>query len=101
MISNPEPFKLLKDKISVQKYINFISPYQNTIYFSEKGYRVLFFLCIIFVCPRWDVPVTWVTDISSEPTLRWLSRDEAMLEINLPEGTDWVKFNVGQFGYYR
>ena len=28
-------------------------------------------------------------------------RDEAMLEVNLPQGTKWVKFNVGQFGYYR
>jgi len=50
---------------------------------------------------RWDVPVTWVTDTASTPTLRWLNRDESMLEVNLPEGTNWVKFNVGQFGYYR
>jgi hypothetical protein len=42
-----------------------------------------------------------VTDTASTPTLRWLNRDESMLEVNLPEGTNWVKFNVGQFGYYR
>ena len=50
---------------------------------------------------RWEVPVTWVSSGSPEPVLQWLGRSDAMLEVNLPTGTTWVKFNVGQHGFYR
>ena len=50
---------------------------------------------------KWDVPVSWISSGESSTTLKWLGREESMLEVNLPPGTSWVKFNVGQFGYYR
>jgi len=51
---------------------------------------------------RWDVPVTWISDIEPNSTeLQWLGKEEAMIEVVLPRPASWIKFNVGQFGYYR
>lgn len=51
---------------------------------------------------RWDVPVTWISEIAPNSTeLQWLGKEEAMIEVMLPRSTAWIKFNVGQFGYYR
>jgi len=50
---------------------------------------------------RWEIPVTWISGGSNETNTRWLSMDEAMTTVPLEEGYQWVKFNVGQFGFYR
>ena len=50
---------------------------------------------------KWDVPVSWISSGDKRTTLKWLGQEESMLEVDLPTGTSWVKFNVGQFGYYR
>lgn len=51
---------------------------------------------------KWDIPVTWTT--SADPTQSsqtWMGSQDGFILINVPSGTDWVKFNVGQYGYYR
>jgi len=51
---------------------------------------------------KWEVPVTYIT--SGDPTSKsqkWLSSSDPFLLINAQSGTDWVKFNVGQYGFYR
>ena len=50
---------------------------------------------------KWDVPVTWITSNNNNTGLRWLNMDEAATEVVVEAGTQWVKFNVGQFGFYR
>ena len=50
---------------------------------------------------KWDVPITWITSDSNETKLRWLNMDEAATEVMLEPGAQWVKFNVGQYGFYR
>ena len=50
---------------------------------------------------KWDVPVTWITSNNNNTELRWLNMDEAAIEVMVEAGTQWVKFNVGQFGFYR
>jgi glutamyl aminopeptidase len=51
---------------------------------------------------KWDVPITWITsaDTTAESQV-WLGSEDPFVLVNAPSGTDWVKFNVGQFGYYR
>ena len=50
----------------------------------------------------WDVPVTWVSSASPDTaSLAWLKRNESELRLQFPNGTTWVKFNVGQRGFYR
>ncbi len=51
---------------------------------------------------KWEVPITWIT--SGDPNARnqkWLSAKDPFVLVNAQSGTDWVKFNVGQHGYYR
>jgi len=51
---------------------------------------------------RWEVPITWTSSLAPNSTeLKWLGREESMVEVSLPKKPDWVKFNVGQYGYYR
>ena len=50
---------------------------------------------------KWDVPVTWLCSNHNTTSLQWLLRDEAMTEISCPPTAQWIKVNVGQFGYYR
>jgi len=50
---------------------------------------------------KWDVPITWITSNNNNTELRWLNMDEAATEVEVEAGTQWVKFNVGQFGFYR
>ncbi len=53
---------------------------------------------------KWDVPITWVTssDTSASATNQiWLGQRDPFILVDAPSGTEWVKFNVGQFGYYR
>jgi len=51
---------------------------------------------------KWEIPVTYTT--SGDPTSKsqkWLSSTDPFLLVNAQSGTDWVKFNVGQYGFYR
>ncbi|XP_066980516.1 glutamyl aminopeptidase-like [Macrobrachium rosenbergii] len=49
---------------------------------------------------RWDIPVTYVTDVSNK-TQVWFRRNMDKLVIDKPAGATWIKFNVGQYGFYR
>ena len=49
----------------------------------------------------WDIPITWITNDDSEPDQKWLGSKDPFILITVPSGTQWVKFNVGQYGYYR
>ena len=51
---------------------------------------------------KWEVPITWIT--SADPTAKsqtWLGSDDPFVLVSAQSGTDWVKFNVGQYGFYR
>jgi len=50
---------------------------------------------------KWDVPLTWITETNPEPVLKFLYRNEDFIDIDLTNGSTWIKFNVGQFGFYR
>ena len=50
---------------------------------------------------KWDVPITWITSDNNSTELKWLNMDESAAEVMVEPGTQWVKFNVGQFGFYR
>ncbi|XP_013411098.1 glutamyl aminopeptidase [Lingula anatina] len=53
----------------------------------------------------WWVPVDYMTSVNNDVTLLWLNTSEA--QFPLPSGLDlqdtstWIKFNVGQTGFYR
>ena len=49
----------------------------------------------------WEVPVTWITSNNNSTQLQWLSKCDKSMDVEVEAGTEWVKFNVGQFGYYR
>ena len=51
---------------------------------------------------KWDIPITWISsaDPSSESQV-WLGSQDPFVLVDVPSGTDWVKFNVGQYGFYR
>ena len=51
---------------------------------------------------KWEIPITWITN--SDPGLHkqvWMGSKDPFTLVNVPSGTEWVKFNVGQYGYYR
>merc|ERR1712107_291996 len=51
---------------------------------------------------KWDVPVTYIT--SADTTAKsqtWLHSNDPFVLVNAQSGTDWLKFNVGQYGFYR
>jgi len=51
---------------------------------------------------KWEIPVTYVT--SGAPTSKlqkWLTSNDTFILVNAQSGTDWIKFNVGQYGFYR
>ncbi|KAK0091458.1 hypothetical protein PV326_003204 [Microctonus aethiopoides] len=50
---------------------------------------------------KWIIPITYVTEKNSTPTLIWFDKDATKLEIKLNEPVDWIKFNHNQVGYYR
>lgn len=50
---------------------------------------------------KWTIPITYVTDKNSTPTLIWFDKDAKQLEIKLNEPVEWIKFNHKQIGYYR
>ena len=51
---------------------------------------------------KWEIPITYTT--SGDPTSRsqkWMSSTDPFVLVNAQSGTDWIKFNVGQYGFYR
>lgn len=51
---------------------------------------------------KWEVPITWISSLNpSEPKQKWLSSNAHHMDLTMESGTEWVKFNVGQYGYYR
>ncbi|CAL7934097.1 unnamed protein product [Xylocopa violacea] len=50
---------------------------------------------------KWTIPVTYITNRMSKPTLVWFDKDAKDLTIELEEAVDWIKFNADEVGYYR
>ncbi|KOC69924.1 Glutamyl aminopeptidase [Habropoda laboriosa] len=50
---------------------------------------------------KWTIPVTYITDKMSKPTLVWFDKDAKDLEIEFKEPVEWIKFNADEVGYYR
>ncbi|XP_053981166.1 glutamyl aminopeptidase-like [Hylaeus volcanicus] len=50
---------------------------------------------------KWTIPITYITNKMSKPTLLWFQKDANNLEIEFNETIDWIKFNADEVGYYR
>ncbi|XP_017883945.1 glutamyl aminopeptidase isoform X3 [Ceratina calcarata] len=50
---------------------------------------------------KWIIPITYITNKMSKPTLVWFDNNAKELVIELKESVDWIKFNADEVGYYR
>lgn len=50
---------------------------------------------------KWTIPITYITNKTSEPTLVWFDKEASNLVIEPNETIDWIKFNADEVGYYR
>ncbi|CAK9820780.1 Glutamyl aminopeptidase [Anthophora plagiata] len=50
---------------------------------------------------KWTIPVTYITNKMSKPTLVWFDKDAEDLVIEFKEPVEWIKFNADEVGYYR
>ena len=51
---------------------------------------------------KWEIPVTYVTSgAPNSKKQKWLTSKDPFVLVNAQSGTDWIKFNVGQYGFYR
>ncbi|XP_011878875.1 PREDICTED: glutamyl aminopeptidase-like isoform X2 [Vollenhovia emeryi] len=50
---------------------------------------------------RWTIPVTYITNKKSVPTLVWFDKDKDEVTIEVAENVRWLKLNAGQVGFYR
>ncbi|CAL4084418.1 unnamed protein product [Meganyctiphanes norvegica] len=50
---------------------------------------------------KWDVPVTFITNLNQNTKQLWLYRSMGKLLVDKPAGSTWIKFNADQRGYYR
>ena len=50
---------------------------------------------------KWHVPVTWITNESNKTRMKMFGKNDKNLKISVAKTASWVKFNVGQQGYYR
>ena len=50
---------------------------------------------------KWDVPLTWITSETNKTRIQMIGQTEDKQRIAVPKTASWVKFNVGQVGYYR
>ena len=50
---------------------------------------------------KWEVPVTYTSPKNSGIHQVWLHQDQPFIDIPIPNDVSWLKFNVGQTGYYR
>lgn len=51
---------------------------------------------------KWEIPVTYIT--SADPSSKkqtWFDSNDLFILVDAQSGTDWIKFNVGQYGFYR
>ncbi len=48
---------------------------------------------------KWEIPLSYKTSNDSAVKRTWFHSDQDKLELSIPG--DWIKFNVGQYGYYR
>ncbi|XP_033329801.1 glutamyl aminopeptidase [Megalopta genalis] len=49
----------------------------------------------------WTIPITYITNKTSEPTCIWFDKSDSTAVIELSEPIEWIKFNANQVGYYR
>ncbi|CAB4062909.1 ENPEP [Lepeophtheirus salmonis] len=49
---------------------------------------------------KWEIPLTWINE-NKEVQRLWLTPEEEFVEISIPSSLRWLKFNEGQYGYYR
>ena len=72
------------------------------LFFILNSYSIHFLYLFSYSIFRWDVPLTWITSTdSSAKSQKWLGQDEPFVLVNAQSGTEWLKFNVGQYGFYR
>ncbi|KAK1134886.1 hypothetical protein K0M31_007653 [Melipona bicolor] len=50
---------------------------------------------------KWTIPITYITNNTSKPTLVWFDKDAKDLVIEFKEPVNWIKFNADEVGYYR
>jgi glutamyl aminopeptidase len=50
---------------------------------------------------KWNVPVTYITDLGPSDQIHWFKYDQDELVVEKPAGAKWIKFNPNQIGYYR
>ncbi|XP_052890593.1 aminopeptidase A-like [Anopheles moucheti] len=53
---------------------------------------------------RWYIPITYVASNAApgaEPQRIWFPNDQNMVTIDKPAGSNWIKLNYRQIGYYR
>ncbi|KAL0132492.1 hypothetical protein PUN28_000323 [Cardiocondyla obscurior] len=50
---------------------------------------------------RWTIPIEYITNKNSHPTLIWFDKDKTEVTIDVDERITWIKFNAGQVGFYR
>jgi glutamyl aminopeptidase len=50
---------------------------------------------------KWNVPVTYITDLGASDQIHWFKYDQDELVVEKPAGAKWIKFNPNQIGYYR
>ncbi|XP_065573933.1 glutamyl aminopeptidase-like isoform X1 [Artemia franciscana] len=50
---------------------------------------------------KWEVPVSYITNLNKEPEIKWLHMNDDQIEITVPDEVTWVKFNNRFTGFYR
>ena len=51
---------------------------------------------------RWDIYLSYKTSVEPDVVkAEWFGTNDDHVDITLPSGTDWVKFNIDQKGFYR
>ena len=51
---------------------------------------------------KWDIPLTWFSDKGSKKVeQKWLLSSDGYVDVKVDATATFVKFNVGQFGFYR
>ena len=50
---------------------------------------------------KWDVHITYRTSTNPEETeSKWMSVNDNYIDVTVPSGTKWIKFNVDQKGIF-
>ena len=75
-------------KVTQQRFLSDPEAYKIQDEVSPYGYK-------------WEVPVTYMSSVDKKINQVWLHPEADEINIPIPKDTQWVKFNVGQSGYYR